>query len=62
MTKQQFLKSTFLSLPLVCLAAAAGLAQQTPPNPANNLTAVTDAMLLNPPPSDWLMWRRTYNG
>src|SRR5438105_2448211 len=60
-TKQQFLKSTILGLPLVCLAAAAGLAQQTPPNPATNLTPVTDAMLLNPPPSDWLMWRRTYD-
>jgi alcohol dehydrogenase (cytochrome c) len=26
------------------------------------LTPVTDAMLANPPPSDWLMWRRTYDG
>ena len=25
------------------------------------VTPVTDAMLLNPPASEWLMWRRTYN-
>jgi hypothetical protein len=25
------------------------------------VTPVTDAMLLNPSPNDWLMWRRTYN-
>ena len=30
--------------------------------PLRKLTPVTDAMLANPPPSDWLMWRRTYNG
>lgn len=29
--------------------------------PLNQLTPVTDAMLRNPPPNDWLMWRRTYN-
>ncbi len=28
---------------------------------AADVTPVTDAMLLNPPPSEWLMWRRTYN-
>lgn len=28
---------------------------------AASVSPVTDAMLLNPPPSDWLMWRRTYN-
>jgi len=26
------------------------------------VTAVTDAMLEHPAPSDWLMWRRTYDG
>ena len=30
--------------------------------PLAKLTPVTDAMLANPPASDWLMWRRTYNG
>ncbi len=28
----------------------------------DNITPVTDAMLLNPSDGDWLMWRRTYNG
>jgi alcohol dehydrogenase (cytochrome c) len=28
----------------------------------DNITPVTDEMLLNPPDGDWLMWRRTYNG
>ena len=31
-------------------------------NPAASLTPVTDAMLRSPPASDWLMWRRTYDG
>ena len=26
----------------------------------NNLTPVTNAMLLNPPADDWLIWRRTH--
>ena len=30
--------------------------------PLSKLTPVTDEMLANPPASDWLMWRRTYNG
>jgi alcohol dehydrogenase (cytochrome c) len=30
--------------------------------PLNHLTPVTDEMLRNPPPGDWLNWRRTYNG
>ena len=28
----------------------------------NRLTPVTEQQLLNPPPGDWLHWRRTYNG
>jgi alcohol dehydrogenase (cytochrome c) len=31
------------------------------PNPLNTIRPVTDAMLSNPPESDWLMWRRTYD-
>ncbi len=27
-----------------------------------NLSPVSDAMLVNPPANDWLMWRRTYDG
>ena len=30
--------------------------------PLDRLTPVTDAMLREPSPNDWLMWRRTYNG
>ena len=30
--------------------------------PLEKMTPVTDAMLRNPPPGDWLHWRRTYNG
>ena len=30
--------------------------------PLEVLTPVTDAMLRDPAPGDWLMWRRTYNG
>src|SRR6202521_4259260 len=53
-------KSTVLSLPVVLLAGAPAPAQTQAP--ANALTPVTDAMLRNPPASDWLMWRRTYDG
>jgi alcohol dehydrogenase (cytochrome c) len=31
------------------------------PNPLDQFTSVTDAMLRNPPRGDWLLWRRTYN-
>ena len=31
------------------------------PNPLDKLTPVTDALLENPPASDWLTWRRTYD-
>ena len=39
---------------------------QAPAQPATQsriaaITPVTDAMLANPPPADWLMWRRTLN-
>ncbi|MEO6801951.1 MAG: PQQ-binding-like beta-propeller repeat protein [Granulicella sp.] len=30
--------------------------------PLDKLTPVTNEMQLNPPPGDWLNWRRTYNG
>src|SRR5712675_970704 len=57
------LQATVLALPVIALSAAAGQAQQQPGSQAvRNLTPVTDAMLRDPPASDWLMWRRTYNG
>lgn len=30
-------------------------------NPLDNISAVTDKMLINPHAGDWLMWRRTYD-
>jgi alcohol dehydrogenase (cytochrome c) len=33
-----------------------------PGNPLDRATPVTDAMLANPPPGDWLSWRRTQDG
>src|SRR5438552_15830946 len=54
--------STALGLPLLLLAGTLTQAQQPQAtDPTRNLTPVTDAMLRNPPPGDWLMWRRTYN-
>jgi alcohol dehydrogenase (cytochrome c) len=41
------------------LAVHSALAQD---NPIDNISPVTDEMLVNPPDGDWLMWRRTYNG
>ena len=31
------------------------------PNPLDNITSVTDELLRNPPASEWLTWRRTYD-
>jgi alcohol dehydrogenase (cytochrome c) len=31
------------------------------PNQLDQLTPVTDGQLINPPPGDWLTWRRTYD-
>jgi alcohol dehydrogenase (cytochrome c) len=31
------------------------------PNPLEKISQVTDALLDNPPPGDWLLWRRTYD-
>ncbi len=61
MSKHRLLMASVLGLPILFLSAAAALAQQPVANPTANLTPVTDAMLRNPPPGDWLMWRRTYN-
>ena len=34
---------------------------QPKPNPLDKITPVTEALLQNPPASDWLTWRRTYD-
>ena len=31
------------------------------PNPLEKISQVTDALLDDPPPGDWLLWRRTYD-
>src|SRR3954462_4151451 len=59
MPVNRFWKSTVLGLPLVLLLGAAAQAQSA--DPTRNITPVTDEMLRNPPASDWLMWRRTYD-
>src|SRR5215831_18611258 len=43
---------------LVFLGGLYTIAQQSAPS----FVPVTDAMLQNPDPADWLMWRRTLNG
>src|SRR5215470_2592562 len=60
MPVNRFWKSTVLGLPLVLLLGAATNAQQGT-DAIRNITPVTDEMLRNPPASDWLMWRRTYD-
>ena len=42
-------------LPLLCAGPTRG-------QPADRFVPVTDAMLQNPSPDDWLMWRRTLDG
>ena len=52
---------TSMTLVLALLPALAG----PPPlqaQPARDFVPVTDAMLQDPAPGDWLMWRRTLNG
>ena len=47
----------------VCLLVSATVQAQPAgkPAPRKPLTPVTEEMLLNPPPGDWLMWRRTHD-
>src|SRR5258708_1388041 len=61
MSLHQYRKSSTLALASLLLAGVSAFAQQ-PADPTRNLTAVTDAMLRSPPASDWLMWRRTFDG
>ena len=62
MSQRRLRNALLVGLPVLLLSGAAAMAQQPQPGDAiKNLTPVTDAMLRNPPPGDWLMWRRTYN-
>ena len=47
-------------LPVILLCA--GLAAPAFPAELDNFVPVTDAMLEQPAPGDWLIWRRTQNG
>lgn len=52
---------------LTALVGALGMLALTPafavrPQSPENFVPVTDAMLQDPDPSDWLMWRRTLDG
>ena len=56
------LKTSVLGLSILTLASAGALAQQPQrAEPLKPLSPVTEEMLRNPPASDWLMWRRTYD-
>src|SRR5215471_13695046 len=56
-------KTSVSLLPALLLAGTAAMAQAPQAaSPIAAMTPVTDAMLRDPPASDWLMWRRTYNG
>ena len=48
------------ALAAACLSPAASAAGQTPP--PDPFVPVTDAMLQDPAPGDWLTWRRTLDG
>ena len=62
MASHRFLASTallglaLLAMPAHAQQAPAGVKPPATPRP------VTDAMLRNPDPGEWLMWRRTYDG
>ena len=56
-----------LNAPLVVVAILATVSHAAVPTPAVAQTAddfvpVTDAMLQDPEPADWPMWRRTLDG
>ncbi|MGD0956951.1 MAG: PQQ-binding-like beta-propeller repeat protein [Candidatus Acidiferrales bacterium] len=54
--------ATLRSAPMMPLSPIAPpIPVVTLPNPLEQFTTVTDAMLQNPPPTDWLIWRRTYD-
>src|SRR5258706_13883845 len=61
MSLHRYRKSSPVAGASLLLAGVSAFAQQ-PADPTRNLTPVTDAILRNPPASDWLMWRRTFDG
>src|SRR4051812_10367683 len=57
------MKKLMLVIALFSVAALGLRAQQSPAPapPVPRITPVTDAMLQNPDPNEWLTWRRTLN-
>ena len=55
--------SALLLLAVLTIAAllVLGFTRVTAQQPERDFTPVTDAMLQDPDPADWLMWRRTLN-
>ena len=59
---------TTLGVAALCALVFVPLAAQNPSTslgastPARTFTPVTDAMLRNPSPDDWINWRRTLDG
>src|SRR5919201_2614076 len=51
-----------LGVAALCARVLIPLAAQSPSTSARPFTPVTDAMLRNPNPDDWLNWRRTLDG
>lgn len=56
------LKQSVMAMFFLAVSGSPAYAQQAAPAAAKALSPVTEAMLRNPSPSDWLMWRRTYDG
>src|SRR3954462_12227462 len=63
------MKNTIIAFALLTAAVVGIRAQRGAPPTASiapvkpiPITPVTDAMLQNPDPNEWLMWRRTLNG
>jgi alcohol dehydrogenase (cytochrome c) len=56
----RFKNSIYTSFALLALSCSFAFAQSGP-EARKPLTPVTEQMLKNPPASDWLLWRRTYD-
>ena len=54
--------ATARSAPMMPLSPLAPPMKPFPlPNPLEKISLVTDELLQNPPPGEWLLWRRTYD-
>ncbi len=60
MTEQQRLRAASPGGPITPVSCCRG--GQRAANPLDAYTPVTDALLANPSPNDWLSWRRTQDG